>query len=58
MSDDLQDAEIPAEEIAMLRDMVHLSDEELWAAAREQMPADIQARMSVLMTKEQFWHHH
>lgn len=54
MTDDLQDSGIPAEEIAMLRDMVHLTDEELWVAAREQMPADIQARMSVPMTKNNF----
>jgi hypothetical protein len=51
---DRPDSEIPAEEWAALEAMVNLSDEALWAAAREQMPADIQARMSVLMTKNNF----
>ena len=54
MTDDQQNSGIPAEELAMLRDMVHLSDDDLWIAAREQMPANIQARMSVLMTKNNF----
>jgi hypothetical protein len=34
--------------------MANLSDDALWAVAREQMPAEIQARMSVLMTKNNF----
>jgi hypothetical protein len=51
MTHDQPDSKIPAEELAALEAMANLSDEALWAAAREQMPADIQARMSVLMTK-------
>jgi hypothetical protein len=51
MTHDQPDLEIPAEEWAALEAMANLSDEALWAAAREQMPADIQARMFVLMTK-------
>lgn len=43
--------EIPAEELAALEQMANLSDDELWVAAREQMPADVQTRMSILMTK-------
>jgi hypothetical protein len=54
MSDDLPDSKIPAEELAALRAMESLSNDALWAVAREQMPADIQARMSVLMTKNNF----
>lgn len=46
--------EIPPEELAALEQMVQFSDDELWAAAREQMPADAQSRMSVLMTKNNF----
>lgn len=51
MAHDQTDSEIPAEELAALEAMANLSDDALWVAAREQMPADIQARMSVLMTK-------
>jgi hypothetical protein len=48
---DQPDSEIPAEELAALEAMANLSDDALWTAAREQMPAEVQARMSVLMTK-------
>ena len=51
MTHDQPDSEILAEEWAALEAMANLSDEVLWGAAREQMPADIQARMSVLITK-------
>ncbi|MBN8592358.1 MAG: hypothetical protein J0M33_11385 [Anaerolineae bacterium] len=51
---DQPDSEIPAKELAALDAMVNLSDDALWAVAREQMPADIQVRMSVLMTKNNF----
>jgi hypothetical protein len=34
--------------------ITEITTDALWAAAREQMPADIQARMSVLMTKNNF----
>ncbi len=51
MNHNQSNSEIQAEELAALEAMVNLSDDALWTAAREQMPADIQARMSVLMTK-------
>jgi hypothetical protein len=51
MSHDQPDSEIPAEELAALRAMENLSDDALWQTAREQMPADVQARMTVLMTR-------
>lgn len=51
MTHDQPDSEIPAEELAALEAMANLSDDALWTAAREQMPAEVQARMSVLMTK-------
>ena len=54
MTDNQSDSGIPAEELAALEAMANLSDDELWVAAREQMPADVQARMSVLMTKSNF----
>ena len=54
MTHDQSDSEIPAEEWAALEAMVNLSDDALWAAAREQMSAEVQARMSVLMTKNNF----
>ncbi len=54
MTDNQSDSGIPAEELAALEAMANLSDDELWVAAREQMPADVQARMSVLMTKNNF----
>ena len=54
MTHDQPNSEIPAEELAALEAMANLSDDALWAAAREQMPADIQARVSVLMTKNNF----
>jgi hypothetical protein len=54
MTHDQPDSEIPAEEWAALEAMVNLSDDALWAAAREQMSAEVQARMSVLMTKNNF----
>lgn len=43
MTHDQSDSEIPAEEWAALEAMANLSDDALWAAAREQIPADIQA---------------
>src|SRR5690606_7840839 len=54
MTHDQSDSEIPAEEWTALEAMVNLSDDALWAAAREQMSAEVQARMSVLMTKNNF----
>lgn len=54
MTHDQPDSEIPAEELAALKAMENLSNDALWTAAREQMPADIQARMSVLMNKNNF----
>lgn len=48
------DSEIPAEELAALEAIANLSDDELWIAAREQIHADIQARMSILMRKNNF----
>lgn len=54
MSDNQRKSEIPAEELAALEAMANLSDDALWVAAREQMPAEVQARMSVLMTKNNF----
>jgi hypothetical protein len=48
------DSEIPAEELAALRAMENLSDDALWAATRVQIPANVQARMFVLMTKNNF----
>lgn len=54
MTQDQPDSEIPAEELAALQTMESLSDDALWAAAREQVPAEVQARMSVLMTKNNF----
>jgi S-adenosylmethionine:tRNA-ribosyltransferase-isomerase (queuine synthetase) len=54
MTDDQQNSGIPAEELAALEAMANLSDDTLWVAAREQMPAEVQARMSVLMTKNNF----
>lgn len=54
MNHEQPNSEIPAEELAALEAMVNLSDDELWVAAREQMPADVQARMSVLMKKNNF----
>jgi hypothetical protein len=54
MTHDQPDSEIPAEEWAALEALANLADDALWEAAREQMPADIQARMSVLMTKNNF----
>ena len=54
MNDDQHEDGIPAEELAALEQMAQLSDDELWAAAREQMPTEVQARMSVLMTKNNF----
>lgn len=54
MSGDQGKLEIPAEELAAPEAMVNLSDNMLWVAAREQMPADLQARMSMLMTKNNF----
>jgi len=47
-------SDIPEEELAALEAMANLSDDALWVAAHEQMPADVQARMSVLMTKNNF----
>lgn len=43
--------EIPAEELAALEQMANLSDDELWVAAREQMPAVQQARIAELLPK-------
>lgn len=54
MTHDQPDSEIPAEELAALKAMENLSNDALWTAVREQMPADIQARMSVLMNKNNF----
>lgn len=54
MTHDQSDSEISAEELAALEAMQNLSDDALWAVAREQMPAEAQARMSVLMTKNNF----
>lgn len=54
MTDDQPDPEISAEQLAALEPMENLSDDALWAAAREQMPARVQVRMSVLMTKNNF----
>lgn len=51
MTHDQPDSEIPAEEWAALEAMINLSDDALWAAAREQMPSEVQARVSVLLTK-------
>lgn len=51
---DQSDSEIPAEELAALRAMANLSDDALWAVAREQMPDEVQTRMSVRMTKNNF----
>lgn len=54
MTHDQPNSEIPAEEWAALEAMANLSDDALWVAAREQIPAEVQARMSVLMTKNYF----
>ncbi|MCB9453109.1 MAG: hypothetical protein H6672_16870 [Anaerolineaceae bacterium] len=51
---DQSDSKIPAEELAALRAMVNLSDDALWAVAREQMSDEVLTRMSVLMTKNHF----
>lgn len=40
---------LPPDEQAELDALVHLSTDALWTIAREQMPADRQARMQVLM---------
>ncbi len=50
-SNQLDDDRIPAEELAQLESMALLSDDELWVAAREQLPADQQARVSKLLPK-------
>lgn len=42
---------LPADEQAELDALAHLSDDALWTIAREQMSADLQARMQVLMDK-------
>lgn len=54
MTHDQPNSEISAEELATLEAMQNLSDDALWAVAREQMPAEAQARMSVLMTRNNF----
>ena len=51
MTDEQRASEIPPEELAELRAMENLSTEELWVAAHEQMPSEVQARVSVLLTK-------
>jgi hypothetical protein len=42
---------LPPEEEAELEALAHLSDDTLWTIAREQMGADVQARVQELMDK-------
>jgi hypothetical protein len=43
---------LPPEEQAELDALHHLSDDALWTIAREQMPADVQARAHDLMDRK------
>jgi hypothetical protein len=45
---------LPPDEQAELDALKHLSDDALWTIAHEQMPDDVQARMQVLMDKNNF----
>jgi hypothetical protein len=47
-------ASLPPDEQAELKALSYLSDEPLWAIAREQMASDLQDRMLVLMDKNNF----
>ncbi len=42
---------LPPDEEAELAALKHLSDDALWTIAREQMPADVQQHMQILMDK-------
>jgi hypothetical protein len=45
---------LPPDEQEELDALRHLSDDALWTIAREQMPANVQARMQILMDKNNF----
>ena len=45
---------LPHDEQAELDALKHLSDDALWTIAREQLPADVQARMQGWMDKNNF----
>lgn len=45
------DEPLPPDEQEELDALAHLSDDALWTIAREQMPADLQARMGELMDR-------
>jgi hypothetical protein len=54
MTHNQSNSEIPIEELVALQAMENLSDDALWATTREQMLTEVQARMSMLMTKNNF----
>jgi hypothetical protein len=47
-------ASLPLDEQAELRALTNSSDEALWTIARDQMASDLQARMQMLMDKNNF----